>query len=172
MDQHDVTGAAQSQPERTLGSTSIGIDPQAGAGLAYLSIPIAWVIVPIIFYAAEKRNRFLRFHAAQALALSVAPAALALLLAVLAIVGTLILAALGLAAVNPTTGAVSPETAGAGAAVFGTLLVIAAILYGALTLVWFIVWIWGMVAGFTGQMTSFPVIGGIADRMVGSPLAL
>src|SRR5512146_2213963 len=102
MDQHYAAPeAAPSQPERAWGSTSLGIDPQAGAGLAYLSIPIAWVIVPIIFYAAEKRNRFLRFHAAQALALSVAPVALALILGVLAIVGTLILAALGLASANP-----------------------------------------------------------------------
>lgn len=165
--EHVGPEAAQSQPERAWGSTSIGIDPQAGAGLAYLSIPIAWVIVPIIFYAAEKRNRFLRFHAAQALALSIAPVALALVLAVLAILGTLMLTAAGLAAIDPATGTVRPEAAGAGAAVFGTLLVIAAILYGALTLVWFILWIWGMVAGFTGQMTSFPVIGGIAERMVG-----
>lgn len=159
--------AAQPQPEPAWGSTSIGIDPQVGAGLAYLTIPIAWVVVPIIFYAAEKRNRFLRFHAAQALALSIAPVALGLLLVVVAMVGALILAAIGLATVDTATGAIRPGAAGAGAAVFGTLIVIGGILYGVLTLVWFVIWIWGIVAGFTGQATSFPIIGGIAERMVG-----
>ena len=104
--------------------------------------------------------------------MSVAPAALAVVFGVLAIVGTLILTALGLASVDPATGSVDPSAAGAGAAVFGALLVIAAIVYGALSLVCFILWIWGMIAGFTGQMTSFPLIGGIAERMVGAPPAL
>jgi uncharacterized membrane protein len=163
--------ATQTQAERVWGATSMGIDPQVGAGLAYLSIPVAWMVVPIIFYAAEKRNRFLRFHSAQALVLSIAPIALGLLLAALAIIGTLVLAALGMATVDTATGTVNTGAASAGAAVFGTLIVIGGFLYAVLGLVWFVIWIWGIVAGFTGQATSFPIIGGIARRMVdGAPV--
>ncbi len=169
--EHSEPEGSHMQPEWAWGATSIGIDPQVGAGLAYLSLPVAWVVVPIIFYAAEKHNRFLRFHAAQALALSIAPFALALLFAALTVIGTQILAALGLATVNTATGMVNPGAATAGAAVFGTLLVIGGILYAALMLAWFVIWIWGIVAGFTGRATSFPIIGGIADRMVGGALA-
>jgi uncharacterized membrane protein len=49
-----------------LGPSSIGIDPNISAAISYF-----WV-VGLIFFLIEKQNRFVRFHALQALFLGVA----------------------------------------------------------------------------------------------------
>ena len=46
-----------------LGPTSTGLQPDAAALLSYL----AWFITGILFYAMEKENRFVRFHAMQSI---------------------------------------------------------------------------------------------------------
>ena len=53
-------------PGTAWGATSIGLDPSIAAGIAYL-IPLAGVIL----YVIEKTNRFVRFHAAQSMVLSI-----------------------------------------------------------------------------------------------------
>jgi hypothetical protein len=45
----------------------MGIDPAIAAGLAYLLGGHFAGVVPIVWLIAEKRNRFIRFHTAQAL---------------------------------------------------------------------------------------------------------
>ncbi|MBI4476918.1 MAG: hypothetical protein HY654_07075 [Acidobacteria bacterium] len=41
--------------------TSVGLDPRVAAALAYLG----WWVTGLIILAAERRNRFVRFHAMQ-----------------------------------------------------------------------------------------------------------
>src|SRR6516225_143091 len=57
---------AQSVIAQQLGPSSIGIDPNIAGALSYF-----WII-GLIFFLIEKKNRFVRFHAFQALAYGVA----------------------------------------------------------------------------------------------------
>jgi uncharacterized membrane protein len=50
------------------GPTSTGLSPNIAAALAYVLGPITG----ILFYLLEKDNRFVRFHAAQSIAISIA----------------------------------------------------------------------------------------------------
>ena len=49
--------------QKDLGKTSIGMQPNAEALLAYL----AGFITGIVFYIIEKENKFVRFHAMQSI---------------------------------------------------------------------------------------------------------
>jgi uncharacterized membrane protein len=131
----------------------MGLDAQTGAGVAYLSLPVAGGIVPLIFLLAERRNRFLRFHAAQALLLGLMPVVLALVLvgAAAAVVG-------GLAVSGFSTNSAQD---------FGTAMAIGAVIYVALLALCVAGWIWGLVVAFSGQVASLPVLGGLASRLVG-----
>jgi len=66
---------------QTMAMTSTGLTPRTGATLAYL----AWWMTGLLFWVLEREDRFVRFHAAQALtvfgALSLAIAALLVLAA-------------------------------------------------------------------------------------------
>jgi uncharacterized membrane protein len=48
---------------QTMAMTSTGLTPRTGATLAYL----AWWITGLLFWVLEREDRFVRFHAAQAL---------------------------------------------------------------------------------------------------------
>ncbi len=54
--------------EKDLGKTSIGMQPNVAGLLCYLA---GW-ITGLIFFLIEKENKFVRFHAMQAIILSVA----------------------------------------------------------------------------------------------------
>jgi uncharacterized membrane protein len=63
----------------TAASTSTGLAPNVAGALAYLLGPITG----ILFLVLEKENRFVRFHAAQSVVLSVVWIALSIVLSVL-----------------------------------------------------------------------------------------
>lgn len=139
------------------GPTSIGIDPAIAAGLAYLFGGHFAGILPIIWLIAEKRNSFIRFHAAQAL-LGIAAYFVGLLVAGLVFVGAM-LVTLATGSDSLTAGTI----AGSAAIVFIVALTVAAIVFE----------IWGIIAGFSGKLVKFPLIGDLAARLVGgtpSPL--
>jgi uncharacterized membrane protein len=133
------------------GPTSMGIDPAIAAGLAYLLGGHFAGVVPIVWLIAEKRNRFIRFHAAQALLL------VAAFLAGMLIAGGIFIAGLFIAL---AAGADS-QTAGAVASVPAIGLV------GVLSLAVLVCDIWGIIAGFSGKVVTFPLIGNLAARLVG-----
>lgn len=135
------------------GPSSIGIEPNISAGLGYL-----FGIVAIIFFFIEKQNRFVKFHTAQAILLAIAY----LVLCVLWFIAFTVLI-LGSAA-----GASSDVTTGNAIAGFGTILLVLCI--GAVALVYLGLWIWGMVAAFSGRVVKFPLIGAIAERWAGGPV--
>jgi uncharacterized membrane protein len=114
--------------------------------------------VAIIFFFIEKQNRFVKFHTAQAILLAIAY----LVLCVLWFIGFTVLI-LGSAA-----GASSDVTTGNAIAGFGTILLVLCIV--AVALVYLALWIWGMVAAFSGRVVKFPLIGAIAERWAGGPV--
>jgi uncharacterized membrane protein len=133
------------------GPTSMGIDPAIAAGLAYLFAGHFAGILPIVWLIAEKRNRFIRFHAAQALLL-IAAYFVGMLLAVGVFVGGMLIA-LASGADNQAAGAM----AGSVAVVYFVVLTLAAL----------ICQIWGIIAGFSGKVVVFPLVGSLAERLVG-----
>lgn len=135
------------------GPSSIGIEPNISAGLGYL-----FGIVAIIFFFIEKQNRFVKFHTAQAILLGIAY----LILCALWFIAFTVLI-LGSAA-----GASTDVTTGNAIAGFGSILLVLCI--GAVALVYLALWIWGMVAAFSGRVVKFPLIGAIAERWAGGPV--
>ncbi|HEX9038039.1 MAG TPA: hypothetical protein VF808_13730 [Ktedonobacterales bacterium] len=135
---------APSSPGAQWGPTSIGLESHIAAGLGYL-IPI----IGLIFFFIEKTNRFVRFHGAQAILLVVAYVVVGFVDIFLGIVLGIITQGNGLGFLS-----------------FG-LSCVFFLLFAAI----FAFQIWGIVAGFTGKYTKFPIVGDIAERMAGGPLA-
>jgi uncharacterized membrane protein len=130
------------------GPTSIGMEAHIAAGLSYI-----W-IVGLIFFFIEKSNRFVRFHAAQSILLGISSFVLWI---ALTIVDTIVIGAA--AASNTNAGA----AAGLGlASVFSCIgFLLALAIFG--------MFIWGLIAGFTGKYVKFPIIGNIAEKWAGGP---
>src|SRR5437660_131209 len=116
-----------------LGPSSIGMDPKVSAGLGYLIF-----IVGLIFFFIEKQNRFVRFHALQAVLLAVS---------IFVLFFVIIFAGIAAAFVN----------SGLAGLIFslGNL----AVWVGG-----FIAWLVGMINAFQGKYFKLPVIGDLAER--------
>lgn len=138
-------------------STIANLGGEVMAGLAYVVaiIPFVGIIGQIIIFAIEK-NRFVKFHAAQALCISV-------LAFVLGVIDWVVTIGASIGASADTTGAIGAGAFGL-AAVFGCVFFILGL--GILGL-----WIWGMVSAFTGKATKLPIIGGIAEGLAGGPVS-
>jgi uncharacterized membrane protein len=134
----------QTSPGAQWGPTSIGLESHIAAGLGYL-IPI----VGLIFFFIEKTNRFVRFHGAQATLLAISYAVIAFIQVFVSILGAF--------ADQAVNGA-------------GLLFGFAGCLFGLLYLVVFALQIWGIIAGFTGKYTKFPIVGDIAEKWAGGPI--
>ena len=132
------------------------MEAHIAAGLSYLSMFLLGPIIPLVFFFVEKQNRFVKFHAAQGILLSIGGAVLGI---ALVIINTVI--AVAVASSGDNTGA-----AGAALAVFGLLTCVYSLI--ALGLVGLV--IWGAVAGFSGKYTKLPVIGNIAEQWAGGPV--
>ena len=132
------------------GPSSIGIEPNIAAGLGYLV-----GIVAIIFFFMEKRNRFVKFHTAQAILLNIA---------YLVFFGLWFAAFFVVIALSANS---DPATADATA---GLALILMTLCIGVIALLYLALWIWGMVAAFTGRVVKFPLIGAIAQRWAGGPV--
>jgi uncharacterized membrane protein len=129
--QQPYGGPPSGSPNR-WGPTSLGMDANVAAGLSYI------YIVGLIFFFVEKSNRFVKFHAAQAILLDIAATVLSIL--------------------NST---INRSVSG------GSTL--ATCVFGLLGLGIFALWIWGLIAGFTGRYVKFPIIGDWAERWAGGP---
>lgn len=143
----------------THGMSSLlsGLGSDIMAGITYL-LGILWIvglILQIVVFSVEK-NRYVKFHAAQAMILGIVEAALGI---IYFIVNSVIFAG----ASFDQTGA-----AGLGAVAISGLL---GCVLGILGLVLFGFWIWGMIAAFTGKATKLPIIGSFAESLSGGPLA-
>ncbi|MBN1527172.1 MAG: DUF4870 domain-containing protein [Candidatus Omnitrophica bacterium] len=74
------------EEKKDLGKTSIGMQPNAEALLAYL----AGFITGIVFYILEKENKFVRFHAMQSIVVFGFLFVLGMALAVIPVIGWVI----------------------------------------------------------------------------------
>ena len=139
------------------GTSTLGnLGAEVLAGLAYvLSIlSIVGFIGQVIIFAMEK-NRFAKFHAAQAMLLGVVSV-------VLSIVWIIINGALSFG-LSSSNGAANLGSAGMAA--------VSTCVFGILGLVLFAFWIWGMVSAFTGKPTKLPIVGSIAEGLAGGPIS-
>ena len=132
------------------GPSSIGIEPNIAAGLGYLV-----GIVAIIFFFMEKRNRFVKFHTAQAILLAIAY----LVFFGLWFAAFFVVIALGANSDPTNSGAVA-----------GMALILMTLCIGVIALAYLGLWIWGMIAAFTGRVAKFPLLGAIAQRWAGGPV--
>jgi uncharacterized membrane protein len=132
--------------------TTIGLPANVVAGLSYLSMAVTGPILPLIFFFVEKKSRFVRFHAAQGLLLTIVAVAFAVLGSIGAVMLGIITAAIA-------------GTTGDGARAGSVFVIVFTLVWLVLGIGWIVYWLWGMVAGFSGSRTRLPGIGPWADRM-------
>ncbi len=140
------------------GSSTLGnIGAEVMAGLAYVIaiVPFIGFIGQIVIFAVEK-NRFVKFHAAQALLLGVVEV-------VLLFVSIFVNGAVDIGASAANNGVASTGALG-----IGLLL---SCVEGIIGLAMLAFWIWGMVAAFTGKPTKLPIVGNIAEGLAGGPVS-
>lgn len=138
------------------GPTSIGLESHIAAGLGYFFSPV----LPLVFFLIEKTNRFVKFHAMQSM-----------ILGVLGIVWFVVIGFILPILVGIVGGTADSATGGTGAISGGASLLSC----GLLCITWvgwlgiLALFIWGMIAGFTGKYTKLPIVGGLAERWAGGP---
>lgn len=125
------------RPEAAPSST--GLEPSFAAALAYLAGPLSGLLILMV----ERSNRFVRFHAWQA------------------VVGLGGLAALAIAALicSFLTLLLSPVA-----------FTIMYRLSAAAAVAWVAAWVWCLVTAFTGRTSKLPLAGGVAERLAAGPL--
>ncbi len=125
------------------GKTSMGLDANVAAGLCYATmfVCLLGIIISLVFFFTEKTNKFVRFHAMQALLLVGAGIILRIAVAILG----LILYQIGL----------------------GFVATLLGILMGIVGLLLLVVLIITMIKAFQGQMYKIPVLGDIAENIAG-----
>ena len=117
-----------------LGSSSTGLDPHIAAMLAYLG----WWITGVIVFVLEQENRYVRFHAMQA-----------------------ILAFGSLSAIGASLVAASLVTLFVSSEGFQVLMVAAQ----ALLLAGFVAWVVCLGKAYGGERWKLPLVGPIAERI-------
>ena len=129
------------------GKTSLGLDSNVGAMLCYIAnfLCCLGVILSIVFLVTEKENRFVKFHALQALFLVAAQIVVGIIVSML---GLLLNFAL--------------DTAGLGILSFFVILGLRLILL----LIFVIIWIFAGIKAYGGQWYKLPFIGDLAWNTV------
>ena len=129
------------------GKTSLGLEANVGAMLCYIAnfLCCIGVILAIIFLVTEKENRFVKFHAVQALYLAAAQIAVGILIGIL---GLLLRLALDMADLELLA--------------FFMILGLRVIL----ALIFAVFWIIAGVKAYGGQWYKLPVIGNFAWNTV------
>src|SRR2546421_10121365 len=128
-------GAPPAGNASPLGPSSIGMDPKVAAGLSYLV-----GIIGLIFFFIEKQNRFVRFHALQAILLGVSVAVVYIVLVILGVASAFI----------DQSGALTGLIFGLGSLVVWGVAVIG--------------WLIGMINAFQGKYFKLPFIGDYAEK--------
>ena len=129
------------------GKTSLGLESNVGAMLCYIAnfLCCIGVILAIIFLVTEKENRFVKFHAVQALYLAAAQIAVGILIGIL---GLLLRLALDMADLELL----------AFFMILGLRVVLA--------LIFAVFWIIAGVKAYGGQWYKLPIIGNFAWNTV------
>lgn len=129
------------------GKTALGLDANVGALICYLGnlVCALGLIYSIIVIVTDKTNKLTRFHAWQSVLLSVLPIAVIVVYLILAVIGVMIDAALGI----PIFSIIA-------------MLVYFVLLLASLGL--FVFMILAAVKAFNGELYKIPIIGNMADR--------
>lgn len=125
------------------GTSSLGrMRAETLAGLVYLVgiVPVVGFIGQVIIFAME-RNRYTKFHAAQAMAIGLVSSVISFFWRLVDFNNS---NNLGLGAVGCVVGLIS--------------------------LALFVFWLWGMISAFQGKPTKLPIIGSIAEGLIGGPI--
>jgi uncharacterized membrane protein len=148
MDERQVAGETQHMDERPVAGetqqvarSDTGLDENVAGALSYF----LGVITGVLFFVIDDRP-FVRFHAAQSMVLA----------------GALIAVFIGMSVVNTILFAT----------MLGDTFLIGSILWLGLSLVWLAVtlggfglWIYMMYSAYTGKQVVLPVVGGIAQNI-------
>jgi len=135
----------QSQPDPMgLGTTSMGMAPNVAAGCSYIA---TW-LTGLIFFLMEKQNKFVRFHAMQAICIGA-------LGAVLGFVYSFLIAGATAAAMA------SPNAAAGSMGIMGILFML-------IMLAFFGLWVVCLIQAFTGKWFKIPIIGDLAMKWSGA----
>ncbi len=121
------------QQQTELGGTSSGLQPNLAAALAY----VLTIITGIIFFVIEKENKYVRFHAMQAILFGAA----------------WIILGIGLSILSAAIAFV-PFVGG----------IITVLIYLALGLGGFILWLLLMYKAYQGERFKLPVVGDVAEK--------
>jgi uncharacterized membrane protein len=134
----DSASAPRSAPGAapSVASSSSGLAPNVAGALAY----VLGIITGVIFLVIEKENRFVRFHAAQSIAVSL----------------LFVVVSIGLSVVS-------------GVLVFVPILgwIVAFLLSVGLSLFAFVLWVMLMWRAYQGREWEVPIAGGIARKLMG-----
>ena len=133
---------------------TFNLEYNVAGGLCYLPFFFIHFILPIIFISSEpKTNKFVRFHAFQALFMAISGIVGGIGVYVLMIIGWAITIALTAATNEPAV------------AVFGVIVTVAAVIgIIAFALFMLISTVIAMIKAFSGEMWKVPVIGRFADK--------
>ena len=129
------------------GKTSLGLDSNVGAMLCYIAnfLCCLGVILSIVFLVTEKENRFVKFHALQALFLAAAQIVVGIIVSILGLVLDFAF-----------------DAAGLGILSFFVILGLRLILL----LIFVIVWLVAGIKAYGGQWYKLPFIGDLAWNTV------
>lgn len=133
--------------QQNTGKSALGLDGNVAALLGY----IIWVIA-LISVIMEKENRFVRFHAIQALLYNAAFIVLYVVLAIVQIVITVV--SVGAAA----------AAGDAGGAIGIVLWLISLLIWMVVPLIMLIGIILAAIKAYQGQMYKLPIIGNMAEK--------
>jgi len=140
---HDAVDSVDDDHRAESGQTETGLEENVAGALSYLIGPLTG----ILFFALERDNEFVRFHAGQSIVLF----------------GGLLVVGIGMSVLSTilTTG-----FGGAGLFVFGLLSLLISLLWFVVVLAGFVLWLYLMVRAYGGGTPRVPVVAGIADGLV------
>ena len=128
-----------------LGPSTANMDPKTAAGVSYI---LTW-LTGLIIFLMEKQNRFVRFHALQAILLGVGASVLSIAFYIVFIILVIVAAA-------------------ANSSVLAGLFSLIGVLgFLAIAVGSFIGWLLGMINAFQGKYIKLPIIGNWAERGAG-----
>ena len=134
--------------ERSIESpqTETGLEENVAGALTYL----LGVLTGVLFFVLEKDNKFVRFHAAQSIV----------------VFGGLLVASIGVSVLSTILTAAVVSGSGAGALAFGLLSLVISLVWFAVVVMGFGLWVYLMVRAYQGETPRVPVAAGIADGLV------
>ena len=146
IDGENETTTTTTATTTTTTESETGLDSNVAGALSY----VFGFVSGLIFYLIEKEDRFVRWHAAQSIALS---AVLAVVYIVLTFLGTV---------VSMTT-----FSGSSGLFLVGSLFsLVLGLVWLVATVGSFVVWLYLIVKAYQGDTVRLPVVANLADRLV------